>query len=167
MQRLRIFIDPLLKRKYGPEINWTWRLLLSGIGYSWEEVHSVSSDSDIAYVTSEAQCRRCRLWVQANLDHWARRSGLRLETVARSNGLPYPLFQGEHSPPSISFKGNGCLVYERDIIFDIFWWVTGQQEKHWPKDKHGFFKLDWTPFLREHVFRSSIASDVGSSLEKK
>ncbi len=50
MKRLRIAIDPQLKYKYGPEICWSWRLLLSGIGFLWEEVSIESSKCDIAYV---------------------------------------------------------------------------------------------------------------------
>ena len=168
MQRLKIFIDPLLQSKYGPEICWTWRLLLTGIGYSWEEVSSHDSESDIAYVTSLEQSPKSRLCVRANLDHWDRLSSLRLKTVGHYDSLSYPLFEDEHSSsPSICFKSNDRLVCERDIIFDIFWLITGQEERHWPKDKHGFFNLNGAPFFQEQVFRLALASSIGFLLEKE
>lgn len=54
MKRLRIAIDQGLAATYGPEVHWTWRLLLTEMGWSWEEV-ALGSACDIAYVSERAQ----------------------------------------------------------------------------------------------------------------
>ncbi|MFX0197622.1 MAG: polysaccharide deacetylase family protein, partial [Candidatus Hodarchaeota archaeon] len=55
---------------------------------------------------------------------------------------------------------------KRDIIFDIFWLVTGQEERHWPKDKHGFFDLSGNAFFKEQILRLALASSIACWLEK-
>ena len=167
MQKLKILIDPLIKARYGPEICWIWRLLLTSIGYSWEEISPDSSECDIAYVTDLEKIETCKLCVYADLNLWDQRSGLRLENVARFDRLSYPLFQGKHSPTPAFSVNNGQTVCERDIIFDAFWLITGQEERHWPKDKHGFFDLSGTTIFQKQVLRLALASSIACWVEKK
>ena len=167
IQKLKIFIDPLIKAKYGPEICWTWRLLLTSIGYSWEEVPPDSSECDIAYVGDLEKIERFKLCVHFDDNLWDQRSNLRLENVGRHNGLPYPLFEGKHSPTPDFFISNGRIVCETDIILELFWLITGQEEKHWPKDKHGFFDLSTTAFFKKQVLRLALASSIACWVEKK
>lgn len=140
--------------------------MLTGIGYSWEEVSSYDSECDIAYVTELGQSKRARLGIKADLQYWDQRSSLRLKSIGYSDGLKYPIFEGEHTPSVFSFK-DGRLLCAQDIIFDLFWLISGQEEKHWPKDKHGFSNLLGTSFFREQVFRVAVASSIGCWLEKK
>lgn len=166
-QKLKILIDPLIKDKYGPEVCWTWRLLLTSIGYGWEEVPQDSSEYDIAYFSDLEKIETCKLCVHADLNLWDQRSGLRLENVARFDRLSYPLFQCKHSPNPAFSVNNGQIECERDIIFDVFWLITGQEERHWPKDKHGFFELSTTAFFKKQVLRLALASGIGTWLEKR
>jgi len=167
MQRLRIFIDPRIKTLYGPEICWTWRLLLGGIGYTWEEVFEKSSECEVAYLVSFQDSPKCKICIKADPDRWARKSHWRLETLRSTDGLLHPVFNGEpYASLGFSMK-EGCLICDRDIIFDIFWSVTGQEEKHWPKNKHGFFDLNGATFLREQALRLAPGSAIGRWLENK
>jgi hypothetical protein len=59
------------------------------------------------------------------------------------------------------------VICHRDLIFDVFWLVTGQEERYWPKDKHGFYDLTGTVTLREQVLQQALASQIGLWLEKK
>ena len=45
--------------------------------------------------------------------------------------------------------------------------LTGKEEKHYPKDKHGFFDLSGTAFLQKKVLRLALASGIASWIEKK
>lgn len=167
MRRLRIFIDPKIRSLYGPEICWTWRLLLGGIGYSWEEVPTKNSECEVAYLVDFTDSPKCKLCIRADLGRWAQRADWRLEAIRSTDGLLHPIFDGEPRASLDFSMKEGCLVCERDIIFDVFWFVTGQEEKHWPKDKHGFFNLNGTSFLREQALRLAPASVIGCWLENK
>jgi hypothetical protein len=167
MQRLRIYIDPMLQHEFGPQICWTFRVLLSGIGYTWEEVTSKNSDVDIAYVTSLEQSPRCHLCISANLENWRKMSSLQLHTIGNSQGITYPLYMEENALSSIFHTHNSCLICERDIIFDVFWLVSGQGEKHLSKDKKGFFNLNESQIAWKRVFQSAVVSNIGSGLESR
>lgn len=167
MDRLRIFVDPEIKDLYGPEVCWIWRLLLAGIGYSWEEVSSNNSECDIAYLTDLTRPIKAKIKVRANLGVWNQNSTLRLKKLATREGLTYPIFDGEHdNVPTFSLIDGG-IVCNRDIAFDIFWLVTGQEEKYWPRNRYGFFELSETPFLKENVLRLALASTIGCWMEKR
>ncbi|MBA7710721.1 hypothetical protein ES703_119667 [subsurface metagenome] len=92
---------------------------------------------------------------------------MRLENVQRYDGLSYLIFKGKQSSAPAFFVDDGRIVCERDIIFDIYWLVTGQEERQWPKDKHGFFDLSDNAFFRKDILRLALASSIGSWLEKK
>jgi hypothetical protein len=167
MQRLKLFIDPKIKETVGPEVCWVWRLLLSSGGYLWEEVPLNCSECDIAYLADFERPLKARVKVKANLNFWHQKSLLRLQKVEDTNGLLHPKYYGEHDSLPTLLVTHSCLICERDVIFDVFWFVTGQEEKHWPKDKHGFFNLNGTGFLQEQVFQIAIASAISIYLEKK
>jgi hypothetical protein len=167
VQKLRIFIDPLIKARYGPEICWTWRLLLTSIGYCWEEVPLDCSDCDIAYAIDIKKIKNFKLCVHFDENLWDERTALRLVDVGRYNGLSYPLLDGKHSPTPAFFISNGRIVCERDIILDVFWLITGQEEKYFPKDKHGFFDLSNTAYFKRGVFRLALASSIVCWVEDK
>jgi hypothetical protein len=165
--KLKVLIDPFLKEKYGPEICWTWRLLLSSLGYSWEEVPSKCSECDIAYVTDLKNHRQCKVRVHAEMENWDQNCSLLLEEIRRSDDLSYPVFKGKPSPQPAFILNDGRTVCNRDIIFDVFWLVTAQEEKHCAKNKHGFFDLSGNALLKNRVFASALASNIGSWLEKR
>ena len=167
MQKVRVLIDPLIRDRYGPEICWTWRVLLTSIGFSWEEVPPDCLDGDIAYVTDLENNRTFRLCIRAEPVLWDQMPNLRLENVERTDTLSYPLFKGSHSAPSAFSVKDGRIACEKDIILDVFWLLTGQEEKHWPKDKHGFFDLSGTAFFQKQVPHLALASGIACWLEKQ
>ena len=163
--RLKIAIDPEVKAEYGPEVCWTWRLLLSGIGFPWEEVSFESQNCDIVYSSKNKYLGNCLLWIRANLRYWQQRSNLHFRTVGQNNGWVFPVYENDNSAGIIN-NCNGTLICERDIIFDVFWIVTGQQESNFPKNKHGHFDLRDTKELQEKVLQQALASNIGMGLEK-
>jgi hypothetical protein len=166
MQRLRIAIDPLLRETCGPEIAWTWRLLLSGMGYAWEEVALAEAPCDIAYVIAPERAGPARLIICAEPQRWRRRSLYRLAGVGRNNGWQYPVYSEESGDEAAVFALDDSLVYPRDIIFDVFWLATGQEEAHWPKNKHGYVDITGTPTEREQALRLALASGIGVGLQR-
>jgi hypothetical protein len=166
MQRVKIAIDPLLKERYGPEVCWTWRLVLAGIGLPWEEIPVDSSDCDIAYVAEHGRVDHGRLCVRANLQSWEMRSTLRFGGVGQGDGWSHPIYQGERHRSQPFQVVDGRLVCDRDLIFDVFWLATGQEERYWPKNRHGHFDLGETAFHRGQALPLALASSIGSGLQK-
>ena len=165
VHRLKVAIDPLLMERHGAEICWTWRLLLSGIGFPWEEVPWESSECDIAYVIEPSRAPRCRVSILADPKSWAR-PGRRLKGVGHCDGWSHPIYWGESQSLRPCEAVDGRLVYGRDVIFDVFWLATGQEERYWLRDKHGHFDLEGTVVHREQALRLGLASSIGSGLER-
>lgn len=165
MYRLQIALDPRVTETHSPEIHWTWRLLLSGIGWAWEEV-SLDSSCDIAFVINPADAPNARLRIKANPAAWQQPASYRLSQVSRNNGLAYPLFANEQKGVFLLGHSEGRVTCHRDLIFDVFWLATGQEERYWPQDKHGFFDLTGTVIQQEKVLFQALASQISLWLEK-
>jgi hypothetical protein len=161
MQPLRVAIEPRLAATHGPEIHWAWRLLLAGIGWTWEEV-ALDSVCDIAFAIEPSLAPRARLCIRANPEAWARPSIQRLGGLARHDGLAYPAFVGEASVPSPVQIDGERVICQRDLVFDLFWLASGQEEQVWPRDQHGFFDLTGTVALREQLPRQALASQISA-----
>ena len=166
MKRLRVAIDPRLKEIYNPEICWVLRLLLSSFGWCWEEVFGNSTECDIAYFLDFDRAPKCRCFIQANLPLWQNRSKIRLDNIKESSGCAYPIYTGGYHHQHNYENENGCIIIPRDIIFDIFWLVTGQEELHWPSNKHGQFDLTGTILTKKQILRRALASDIGLKLQE-
>jgi hypothetical protein len=165
VKRVRVAIDPQLSARHGPEIHWTWRLLLSGIGWAWEVV-SPAEVCDIAYVLESAHAPAARLCVRANPEVWAQPSVYCLNRVEQRELLSYPVFRGESVAGYPIHIDHGRVLCERDVIFDVFWLVTGQAETHWPYDRHGFYDLRETTTLAAQLPTRALASQIGAWLEQ-
>jgi hypothetical protein len=165
MHTLKIAIDPALKDRWGPEIAWTWRLVLSGIGYAWHEVAPDDPGCDIAYVARPELVSHARLCVRADPNKWERRASLRLEAVSHADGWSYPLYRDELAGAQLLQREGGRAVCHRDLLFDVFWLVSGQEEAHWPKNVHGYADLGGSAYQRETALRLGLASGIGASLE--
>jgi len=165
MYRIRIAIDPQLKKRYGPEISWAWRLLLSGMGFYWQEVSLNHSTLDIAYVTNFAHANHARVCMLANLQAWENMTNYRLHSLDYFDDWSYPIYQNEDScfPPIYIF--NSALVCQRDFIFDVYWLATGQEEKYCQKNKHGHIILDKMIFSEKKALRLALASCIGFNLQ--
>lgn len=164
MNPIRITLDPKLTAARGPEIHWACRLLLTGIGWSWQEV-PLGEECELAYVSEPSQAPAAKLCIQANPTAWQQPEGQRLAEIVRHNGLVHPLYGGELATPYPSQVSEGRVVCERDLIFDLFWLATGQEEAHWPQDKHGFYDLSGSPLLEQQGLRLAPASQMMHWLE--
>jgi hypothetical protein len=139
--------------------------MLTGIGWAWEEV-TLDSACDIAYVSEPAEAPKASLCIRATPTAWARPADCRLGSVGRQDGLAHPLFERKAAVPDPVQARSSQLICHRDLVFDVFWLVTGQEEQHWPRDRHGFFDLTGTAVLREHVLRQAVASQIVVWLQK-
>ena len=165
MNTLRIAIDPCLAETHRPEIHWTLRLLLTSLGWAWEQV-SLQQACDVAFVTNCADAPTARLCIQANPTAWAQPAAPRLKGVHSQQGLSHPVFSQNELPTSHPIQVEaGRVVCRRDILFDVFWLVTGQEERHWPRDRHGFFYFDGTGKLHSPIRLQALASQIGVWLE--
>lgn len=161
---IRVFIAPSLRARFAPEICWSLRTLLSGIGYPWEEVSATAEGCDIAYAAAEEAHPHCRIRIVADPGAWERRGDLRAAGVAELDGVRLPQFGARHDAPAFSFA-SGKATWFRDIIFDFFWLATGQEERHWRRNQYGHLLLaDDSPHRR--LIPEAPASGVGSWLER-
>lgn len=165
MKRLRIALDPELVNDYGPEVHWTWRYLLAGIGWAWEEV-PLQADTDIVWTTHPEQTASSRLVIRANPRAWRQPSAYRLSEVGSESGLAYPRYLGEKQAQALVWMDNGRLLCQRDLAFDVFWLLTGQEEARYPRLRHGFLDLSGSPYLSERVLRQALASRIAAFLER-
>lgn len=163
--QLTIAIDPMLAERYAPEIAWTWRYLLTGAGYAWEE-RPFGDPCDIAYTADPARARQARLVIHATPRFWERRGVLRLAGVGSADKIQYPIYDGERADEQIIISEQNRQIIDRDIVFDAFWLLTGQEEALLPKNKHGYLQLSGTPYLNDNTLRLALASGVGVAIEQ-
>jgi hypothetical protein len=139
-------------------------LLLTGIGWAWEEV-GMADECEVAFVLEAAHAPHARLCILADPAAWAQPAAYHWRDVGRDGVLAYPIFEGQSTAPHIQVEG-GRLVCRRDVIFDVFWLATGQHERHLPQDQHGFFTLNGTAATQAHALRQALASQIGVWLEQ-
>jgi hypothetical protein len=164
MRRLRIAIDPVLAASHGPEVCWAWRTLLVGMGFAWQEVDPSDPSCDVAYVIGP-RVTSAKVTILANEGRWKAPGVPWLAGVARAGPFACPRFTGEPASAPLAYQ-DGRVICERDIVFDVFWLATGQQEPMWPKGDHGIFDLDAEPIVTEGVLRRALASEIGQTLER-
>lgn len=124
------------------------------------------ADCDVAYSTPTNPVGNCRFRVCANLDYWEHKSTHRMETVAQLADVAHPIFEGGSHSAQLTYYVDDCLVCQRDVIFDAFWLITGQEERYWTKNKHGHFRLPTNNFDQRDVLGRALASSIGTWLEK-
>lgn len=161
---LRLAIDPQLEHEFAPEIHWVWRLLLSTSGWGWQAV-SPDAPCDVAWVRNPGDAPRAKLIIRADAAAWAQPSK-RLAGLSRSDSLVSPVFVGEAGTGEVAAAENGQVICHRDVIFDVFWLATGQEEPAYPTEKHGYKQLAGTVFHHEGVAMQALASQVAAWLEK-
>ncbi|MBP1466847.1 polysaccharide deacetylase family protein [Candidatus Chloroploca sp. M-50] len=163
---VRIALDPALA-PWRPEVTWTWRTLLTGMGYAWVEQPWGSSDVDLAYATDPAQAPAARLVIVARPEHWTNPVAQLLAGIVRSPTWEHLRFQGELAEALQVTRHHGTALIERDVIFDAFWLLTGQEERQLPRGKHGYSDLSGSPGVEQGLLRKALASGVGTSLERE
>ncbi len=165
MQRIRIGIDPLLSEKHLPEISWVWRFLLAGMGIPWQEV-PWGEEADIVYAVNSGVSRDYSLAIQADPQYWDNPARWKLFSVSCSEGIPYLVFENAHESVPAVEVANGNYRIQHDIIFDIFWLLTGQIELFWPRNKHGWADISNTVCHKENILIRGLASEIGCQLEQ-
>lgn len=150
MNRLRISIAPEVKEVAGPAVAWTWRQLLATAGFGWEET-SIDAACDVAYVVRRGQAPGARIEIAAALARWRAPTTCRLAALAASDPRCPLRFDGEAGDAVAVELDDDRLWLPRDLLFDLFWLLTGQEERHWPQDAHGFRDLTGSVGLRERI----------------
>lgn len=163
--RLSITIDPILA-PYRPEVCYAWRTLLAGMGYTWAEEPWGEGPVDIAYAADPAAAPPARLLVQACPERWAWPGQFTLAGVEEAPGWARPRFAGEATGGSPVAAEAGRAIVGRDLAFDVFWLLSGQEERQHPQGQHGYLDLSGTPTLAHGVLRQALASAIGTGLER-
>lgn len=173
MYQLTLSIDPSLSTR-GARIAWAWRTLLVGIGYAWREV-PFGSPADLCYSAGPPPAP-ARLTIRADPARWAEPGAWRLDGIATQPGpaapgsaspqqWPHPRYRGERpdATPLLQHGPDGAQI-ARDLIFDLFWLLTGQEEPHLPRNKHGHLDLGLPPAPHAVAPRMALASQIGSEI---
>ncbi|HAJ37858.1 MAG TPA: hypothetical protein DCL15_19485 [Chloroflexi bacterium] len=168
MLPLRIALDADLKARWGAEIAWSWRQLLTALGYAWVEV-APDAPCDIAYMhhmpvaASTSTPLQARMVILADPARWANPTGCQLAQLHR-NAMPAGLrFADDVASLAAPTVRDGVIWLQRDVIFDYFWLATGQEEVHWPQDAHGFFTLP-DAWLAQRALEAAPASAIVEAL---
>ncbi len=166
MQIISIAIDTNLLDHYGPEICWAWRQVFVAAGVPWRQVSIEEPACDIAYTTEARHTDRSRLCILAKPARWEQPSRFHLQEIGHCEDWHFPVYTGERAAATPLQAIDQTLLCERDIIFDLFWLATGQEEAAWPKNEHGHFDLSGTAFYDLNVLRLAPGSGIISGLEK-
>jgi len=162
---LRITLDPELEEAYGPEVHWVWRLLLSTCGWGWQKV-SLGEPCDLAWICHADAAPTAKLVILASPSAWPQPALYRLAGLSRGNAVVFPVYQGERQPELPQTIEDGRIICNRDLIFDVFWLATGQEERYYSRERHGFCRLEQTIFYRERLPTLALVSQIASWLEK-
>jgi hypothetical protein len=167
MNPLRIALDADLKARWGAEIAWSWRQLLTALGYTWIEV-APGAPCDIAYLARQPEATispaslQARVVIVADPARWENPAALRL-TQLLTGGAPGGLRFDDAAPSVAPTQIDGVVWLRRDIIFDFFWLLTGQEEAQWPQDAHGFYTLP-DAWLAARALEQAPASEIVEAL---
>jgi hypothetical protein len=159
MTTLRIALDPEITQVYGHEVHWVWRTILSTQGWAWIET-SLAEPCDLAYTPDPGRAPLTRLCVQADLGAWERRAALRLRKLINGNGPNHPTYVGWETPPPALTTDSAQRVCRRDLALDVYWLMTGQEERYRPQDRHGFRDYSGSAWQEQGVFGKAPASTL-------
>lgn len=140
MNRIRISIAPQLREVVGPAIDWVWRQALTTLGYAWQET-APGEPCDVAYVVDCERQPLAQVVIVASPERWHLPSRYRLRSLIPDKLFPMPCFDGESLHQMALERRENTLWSYRDLLFDLFWFLTGQEERTWPQDIHGFYTL--------------------------
>ncbi|MDW8328157.1 MAG: polysaccharide deacetylase family protein [Anaerolineales bacterium] len=165
MNALRIALDPDLTLAYGPEIHWTWRTILSTLGWAWIET-PLSEPCDLAYTPDPGRAPLARLCVQADPLAWERRAELRLKGLMNGRHELSLTYNGWKPPPPALLANAAQTICRRDLALEMFWLMTGQEERYWPQDRHGFRDYTGSIWQEQRVFDKAPASALMAWLKR-
>lgn len=136
MQRIRVAIDDRLQGAVRTDLIATVRLVLTTAGFPWQEVGSGDPDPvDLAVSTDPGAGGR--VVVRVDPARWEAPASRRLVDVAELGGWMVPRYAGEERPARIVTTDGDRTVVHRDVLFDVFWQATGQDERNANRNRHG------------------------------
>ena len=163
---VRIAIDPELLAIRGPEIHWVWRLLLTTCGYLWEEV-LFDQECDIAYTLDPNRVTAAKICIVADKRFWGTPAKFQIEGINYSDGLPVLMLDGVSKTTSVISTEVYPLLIQYDLIFQIYWFNTGQFEQFLAKNNHGFIHLNGHSRFPRQIFTAAPISQIISWFRDK
>ena len=166
MNPVRITISPELLSSAGSAVHWLWRQIFTALGWPWAEA-SATAPVDVAYVVSPEQAPAARLVILASPDRWANPSHARLADVSVQDAPFVIRYVDDAGPlPSVEQRGATCIV-PRDILFDCYWLLTGQEERTWSQDGHGFHDLAGTSWESTRLLELAPVAEIVGWLRQR
>jgi hypothetical protein len=164
LRPLRIALDPELRASCGPELAWSWRLLLTAMGRSWVEV-AAEAEADIAHLgAGRGAGGTAPILIRADRERWRRRENLLLLGAEEHDGWSLLDFGGaSHDPPAVTGP-DGQLVIDHDLVLQVFWLATALAETGWERNAHGHPQPSG-PLLEQRLFPRALASGIASRLD--
>jgi len=156
---VHLAIDPALAPQR-PEITYTWRTLLTGMGYGWQELPWNASAVTIAYAADPLQVPSAQIVIHAQPERWTNPQQVRLIGHTQCHGYTLPRLEGD-TPRAYPQVVNGSLHIVNDPIFAAFWLISGYEEDQYPTLKHGYRDLSGSPMLTAGLLRRGLASAIG------
>jgi hypothetical protein len=160
--RLRVGIDTRLA-PCAPEALYTLRTLCELAGYAremvWLGAESVSSGSaaglDLYYGPApEASGARVAIrWGGRDLREVR---DLDLTSHVEDGGAPYVGFGGEPALPPR--RSGDALVFDSDLVFAAFWWLTGAREHTYTRDRWFNISLRGSYLLEQRLIEKPAVS---------
>ena len=159
MDPVRLTIAPELAGTSGSAIHWLWRQVFLALGRPWQEV-PLTAPCDLAYVIAPEQAPAAHTVILATPERWAAPGSARLVEVAIADA-PFVIRYADDAnlPMSVERREDGCVV-PRDVLFDLYWLLTGQAERHWPQDGHGFYDLTGTTWAATRLLELAPAAEI-------
>lgn len=162
---LRIALDPELRSQRGPELTWTWRLLLSCVGRPWVEV-PVGEECDIAHLApGAASAHPAAILVRADPARWRDPGAQTLLGASGVDGWDVLEFAGAGGGPFQGGEAEARLVVGHDLAFDAYWLATAQAEASWPRNAHGHPQPEGA-LLDRGLFGKALVSQIASRLDR-
>jgi peptidoglycan/xylan/chitin deacetylase (PgdA/CDA1 family) len=164
VRQLRLTIEPTITGNLRADICATLRLLLTTAGFAWHEVHAeeAASDSgslDLAVALDAGRAPQAGVVLLIEPHKWRRPNAYQIAGVRESHGWTVPYYAGEHNSAIITGTTDH-LIIRRDVLFDIFWQCTGQEEHSARRDRHG--TIVWDSHREAHLAlrRTPVASSL-------
>lgn len=172
---ITVAIEPTLTGTLRADICAMLRLLLTTAGFCWQEVQppqgalaGTSEDKvDLAVVPAHAHPPDARVVLHIEPHRWQQPANFTIDGMREDNGWRVPHYSGEADSTPVA-AADGQLVIRRDVLFDIFWQCTGQEERHAARDKHGTIYWDrqreTNAALRQTPVASTLIQEVAQLL---
>lgn len=133
---------------------------------AWEQV-PLTEPCEIAFVRNPAAVPQASFCIKAEPGKWANPAKYRFQAISEIDGLSFPIYQQDSADAAIYRTSSGRWVCDRDIVFDLFWLATGQEERYLSKDKHGFFDLTSTLVLKHNLLQQALGSSIIKWIESR